>query len=110
MKKCFLILLAGMMACHSSKKMAAPQAAKAPEVNPELQHAQAKVPGITMDRLTEGSKVYAQNCAKCHSLKDPANYTMERWDPILKRMFPKAKVTDEAQQNLIRDYVMAKSK
>jgi cytochrome c5 len=108
MKKCFIILLAGMVACHSSKKITATK--KPPEVNTELQHAQAKVPGITMERLTSGGKVYAQDCARCHSLKEPSNYTMEQWDPILKSMYKKAKLTDENEKTLIRDYVMAKSK
>lgn len=110
MKKCFIILLAGIMACHSTKKIATVEAPKVPEVSPELQHAQAKVPGITMDRLTAGSKTYIQDCARCHALKEPSNYTMEQWDPILKRMYLKAKITDEGEQTLIRDYVMAKSK
>ncbi len=84
MKKCFIILSAGIMACHSTKKITTIE--KPPEISPELQHAQAKVPGITMDRLTSGSKVYTQNCTACHALKEPANYTMEQWEPILMRM------------------------
>lgn len=108
MKKCFIILLASIVACHSTKKITT--AEKSPEISPELQHAQAKIPGITMDRLTSGSKIYAQDCTRCHALKEPANYTIEQWEPILTRMYIKANITDEGEKTLIRDYVIAKSK
>ena len=110
MKKYLMILAIGMMACHATKNATTTVTEKAPEVSPELRMAQAKVPGITMERIEHGNKLYVADCGKCHALKEPGNYTMERWDPILKKMYVKAKITDEADQAAIRDYVMAKSK
>ncbi len=101
-------MLGGMMACHSSKKIVT--AEKPPEISPELKSAQAKVPGITMDHLIAGGKIYVQDCTRCHALKEPSDYTKEQWDLILKRMFIKAQIADEKEKTLIRDYVMAKSK
>jgi hypothetical protein len=43
-------------------------------------------------------------------MKEPANYTVEQWEPILLRMVVKAELTDEHEKTLIRDYVTAKSK
>ena len=121
MKKLCIILLTGMMACSSSSKIkktttVAPttpvEVATIPvtPVDPELEKAMIKVPGITAERLAEGQKVYMQDCTRCHAMKDPANYTPIQWEPILVRMFANAKLTDDHEKTLIRDYVMAKSK
>ena len=107
MKKYFIILVAGMMACHSSRKITTPVEA---EISPELKLARTKVPGITQEQLTTGSKIYIQDCAVCHALKEPSDYSMQQWEPILQRMYVKAKISDEGEKKLIRDYVMAKSK
>ena len=129
MKKLLIILVTGMMACSSSSKIKKTTAVTVPTTtvdsttvttttttttvsatDPEMAKAMMKVPGITAERLTEGQKVYVQDCTKCHALKDPANYTPQQWEPILVKMFANAKLTDEHEKGLIRDYVLAKSK
>ena len=79
-------------------------------IDKELEAAQQKVPGITFAQLTEGRKMYIRTCAGCHALKDPSKYTPVKWQPILAKMFVKAKVSESARVALITDYVMAKSK
>jgi hypothetical protein len=123
MKKLGIILLTGLMACSSSSKIKKTNTVAATSttpvevstipvtpVDPELEKAMIKVPGITAERLAEGQKIYMQDCTRCHAMKDPANYTPLQWEPILVRMFANAKLTDEHEKTLIRDYVMAKSK
>jgi cytochrome c5 len=130
MKKFLIILLAGMMACSSSSKIKKTAATTSTTVqakdttatttttttttvtttDPEFAKAMVKVPGITSERLIEGNKIYMQDCTRCHAMKEPSNYTPEQWEPILLRMFVKAKLSDEHEKTLIRDYVMAKSK
>ena len=78
--------------------------------DPELAKAIVKVPGMTAERLAEGNKIYIQDCTRCHGMKEPSNFTSAQWEPILLRMFVKAKLTDEHEKAIITDYVMAKSK
>ena len=80
------------------------------KLSTEVINARKKVPGITSTQLREGNKIYIRDCSGCHALKDPYAYSAIQWEPILKRMFVKAKITDSTQQKLIADYVIAKSK
>ena len=102
MKNYFLFVLIAISACTSSKKNI--------DANAELAKAQIKVPGITIEQLSLGKKIYIRDCTGCHALKKPAIYTVEQWQPILKKMFVKAKVADSTERKLIADYVIAKSK
>jgi hypothetical protein len=129
MKKLLVILVTGMMACSSSSKIKKTTAVTVPTTtvdsttvttttttttvsatDPVMAKAMMKVPGITSERLAEGQKIYMQDCTKCHAMKEPGNYTPDQWEPILLRMFAKAKISDEHEKTLIRDYVIAKSK
>ena len=106
MKKYFIFLLVIIAACSTSKKNISVEKS----TKTELTLAKEKVPGITNKRLKLGKKIYIQDCSGCHALKDPYAYTATQWDPILKRMFVKAKVTDSTDKKLISDYVISKSK
>ena len=128
MKKVSIILLSGIIACSSTSKIArtsssdiasnqlasvelpeATNSTTTPVSDPEM--AKAAIMGsITAKRLTDGKKIYIQRCTKCHSMKDPANYTVQQWEPILRKMFVKARLTDEHDKELIRDYVIVRSK
>jgi mono/diheme cytochrome c family protein len=59
--------------------------------------------------IEAGHTVYTSKCGRCHGLKDPANYTAERWEPILKSMAPKARLSDEETAQ-VRAYVQANAK
>ena len=76
----------------------------------QLVEMRQKVPGITMESAKAGFKLYSQKCAGCHQLYLPGKYTIARWNNILPKMFPKAKMTSEEQQKLVRDYLQALSK
>lgn len=97
-----------LTACTFSKKINTEE--KKAIANAELILAKEKVPGITMEQLTLGRKTYTRDCSSCHALKNPAKFTLFQWEPILKRMFVKAKVVDSTERKLIADYVIAKSK
>jgi cytochrome c5 len=97
----FICLAASLVAC--SVKAFEP-------TEDSIQLMQQKVPGITMERAQQGFVIYKNKCAGCHHLYKPAQYTIRQWDPIIKKMFPKAKVTDSLQQALISDYLHALSK
>jgi len=55
--------------------------------------------------VEQGKGIYTTKCSKCHATKDVTAYTTTRWDGILQKMIPKAKLNDtEAQQ--VTAYVM----
>ena len=103
---CFLFLLLTVAACTPSKSTDS----KKNEASPELILAQERVPGITMERLKHGNKIYIRNCSACHSLHSPTQFTAQQWQPILIKMFVKAKIKDSTTKTLITDYIVAKSK
>lgn len=55
---------------------------------------------VSHAQYLEGKAVYETNCAKCHKLKDPHNYTSEEWGKWVDKMAPKAKLTDEQKQQV----------
>lgn len=72
---------------------------------------QQKVPGITFEEAKKGFELYKANCAGCHSLYKPADYTIAGWDKNLIEMFPKAKMNnDSVGRSQIRKYLYALSK
>ncbi|GAA4071879.1 cytochrome c [Flavobacterium cheonanense] len=66
---------------------------------------EAKQPENASD-LAEGKSLYENNCAKCHDLFKPKDFSAEQWKPILLDMQKKAKISDE-QRDKIYNYVTA---
>lgn len=64
---------------------------------------------FTPDQLEQGKTIFTGNCAKCHKLKEPGSRTPEQWNKVLKRMIPKAKLSDD-DGKLVRAYLIANSK
>lgn len=60
-------------------------------------------------QISQGHSLFSTNCDNCHKLKTPENYTAEQWNSIVKRMIPKAKLSDE-DGKLVRAYLIAHSK
>ena len=63
----------------------------------------------TPQQLESGKAIFMANCDKCHKLKQPETRTAEKWNSVLKRMIPKAKLNDQDGQ-LVRAYLIAHSK
>jgi cytochrome c2 len=61
------------------------------------------------NQLEQGKTIFTGNCAKCHKLKEPGSRTPEQWNKVLKRMIPKAKLSDDDGM-LVRAYLIANSK
>lgn len=55
--------------------------------------------------IAEGSKLYTENCGKCHKLKTVTDYTAEQWKAIMPKMAVKAKI-DATAENKITQYVL----
>lgn len=50
--------------------------------------------------LAEGKSLYENNCAKCHSLYSPKDFSAEEWKPIVARMQKKAHLEDLEGQKI----------
>lgn len=83
------LAIVGMVIYSCSKKLVIPSGEEKRGLTPEL---------------AEGKTLFVNNCAKCHNLKNPNNYTTEEWKPILLRMQKKAKISDEEREK-IQNYV-----
>ncbi|MEP6514271.1 MAG: hypothetical protein ABJA79_10395 [Parafilimonas sp.] len=103
MKKIIAVLLLCVFAACAATSKFAPAAEEMPAM-------QIKAPGITYDEAVQGYKLYVGNCSNCHRLHNPKEYTVSKWNKILPEMYRKAKIADSGQQQLIRNYLAAKSK
>lgn len=61
------------------------------------------------EQLKEGEQLFINNCGSCHKLKAAETQTPERWNKIVKRMIPKAKLNDQDGM-LVRAYLIANAK
>jgi hypothetical protein len=56
-----------------------------------------------------GKNVFNARCARCHDLPDPGKFTVQRWDDILVRMMPRARLDNE-QRVHIKAYLNSQAK
>lgn len=61
------------------------------------------------DEHAAGKSLFNAKCGRCHDLPVPANYTAERWGPIMVAMSQKARL-DEDQSKKITAFVKANAK
>ncbi len=51
--------------------------------------------------IPDGEKTYTAKCGSCHKLKDPGNFTLKEWKPIMKSMAVKANLSAEEKANVL---------
>ena len=103
MRKTFVSICVAVAIAACSAKTWAP-------TNEQLVQMKQKVPGITLEEARSGSKLYSEKCARCHRLYPPEKYTEAQWNGILPKMFLKARVSNNEQQELLTDYLRALSR
>ena len=59
---------------------------------------------VMTEALAEGKTLFENNCAKCHSLYNPKDFSSEQWQPILIRMQKEARL-DDVQIGNISNYI-----
>lgn len=59
--------------------------------------------------LAAGKTLYENNCAKCHKLFEPTDFSQKDWQPILVRMQKKAHL-DDTQMAGINNYIYSQLK
>ncbi len=50
--------------------------------------------------LEEGKNLFENNCAKCHKLYNPSDFSAEEWTPIVLRMQKQAKIQDSEREKI----------
>lgn len=60
---------------------------------------------VLSPELAEGKNLYENNCAKCHKLYNPKDFTLVEWTPILISMQKKANISD-AEREKIFNYII----
>lgn len=63
----------------------------------------------TNDALVAGRRLYTINCGRCHELHAVEKFNAQRWNEILQKMIPKAKLNPQ-QGEQVKAYVMANAK
>ncbi len=56
----------------------------------DVQRAQTKFPGTTVDSLEAGRTAYVRRCSGCHSLRLPESQSSDNWPRIIDEMGQKA--------------------
>lgn len=73
-----------------------------------------KFPGLTLNDLVEGKKLYENNCGLCHALKKPESESEAEWRKVVPPMVQKANkknggVLDAVAEEKILRYVVTMS-
>ncbi|HEU4573571.1 MAG TPA: hypothetical protein VFS36_01110 [Chitinophagaceae bacterium] len=108
MKKTILLSLTAavfMLACH---KKTVPEKTVL-QTDQSSQTTQPTADATAGALVEQGKTVFSEKCNKCHALKNPADFTAQQWNGILKSMAPKAKLTDD-QTKQVMAYVLANAK
>lgn len=92
-----------LVACGSTKIISISQA--------DVDRAATKYPGITSEQLVEGQKLYAANCAKCHTLFAPGKFGEKRWKHEIEEMSGKdyANIDSKTQESITK-YILTFAK
>jgi cytochrome c5 len=106
MKNKIILTIFGLLFFACAPKVVAPVIAEAKKETPvetsqvvnEVKNetvAQMPLPMVMTKELAEGKSMYEFNCGRCHQLYEPTSVPKERWQSILNRMQPKAKISDQ---------------
>ena len=95
----FIITITGIVAisCGTTVKAMEPSDPVVPQMPVPARE-------VSDERMEQGKIMFQDNCAKCHKLFSPSDFTKAEWGPILMRMQPKAHLDNE-QIALVSDYV-----
>ncbi|RZJ69477.1 cytochrome c [Flavobacterium sp.] len=109
MKSRILVFALAAVAFSCSPKVVVQPSTPAATETPKPEVAETTSPMPSPEGIAKGRDLYANNCGKCHKLFAPTDESKEDWEPILKRMQRKARLTDE-DMVFIHDYIFSELK
>jgi len=103
LKKYIIILSVAFLASCSAKIIMPSQS--------DAERGRSKFPGLTVDDLNQGEKLFNTKCTQCHGPKRPKSWTEEQWRKIVPAMAEKATISGkkeitQADQDLVLKYVI----
>lgn len=54
-----------------------------------------------VSEMTEGERLYRANCAACHALRNPANYTDDEWTGYVAKYGEKLNLSAQEQEKIL---------
>jgi cytochrome c5 len=70
------------------------------KTEPKVTTAEVKIATVMTPELAEGKSLFENNCAKCHKLYNPKDFSAEQWKPIIAVMQKEANLDDVAGQKI----------
>jgi mono/diheme cytochrome c family protein len=61
----------------------------------------ASKPRSSTAPMTHGERLYRSNCAACHSLRDPKNYTDDEWELNVRKYGGKLALSEQELQEIM---------
>ncbi len=65
-------------------------------------HAQEKKPDPDPMAFARGAKAWAQNCARCHEIRDPKELRDDQWKPVVTHMQIRAGLSGAQARDILR--------
>ena len=102
-----------LVGCFGAKKLTeTPPPPSPPTLN--IEKAQVKFEGYTLENYNSGKMLYNANCHSCHGLKDPLAFTEEQWSKLVPGMSAKSNAKkgtsiSKEDEELIFRYVVSQS-
>ncbi len=100
------ILFGGIIACHKKALPTITTRTEEPPPPVALPNRQMADSSSFVVDMVAGKLIFTESCSRCHDLPDPAKYAGQRWERILGRMIPRARLNRVEASN-VRAYVMA---
>src|SRR5215510_4780966 len=68
----------------------------------DVTRAQQEWPDASVASLERGRDLYVARCSSCHPLHRPAEYPPARWNELVTKMGPRAKLSEEEREQILR--------
>lgn len=102
MKHTLIIFLVIFLLNCKTKKNAGVETNKFMPAEKELMVAQKTWPNATIEELKEGHSIYRNECTQCHKNFEITKFSEKKWRKEIDHMAPKAKLTPEQKDKLIK--------
>ena len=102
----FIVLAILLLACHNKATPVITSRTEFPP--PPRSSAKASVEN-SPEAIAAGKILFETRCNRCHDLKSPEAYTIDRWTIILQTMGPRARLNED-QAKQVRSFVRANAK